>query len=119
MNEECPYCGAEIEICHDDGYGYDEGEKYEQECHVCDKTFVYTTSICVYYELFKADCLNGGQHHYEKTITYPPEFAQLECKICGCRKPLIKETSYTERGRCKSDLDPAIAKLEEFNKGDA
>ena len=23
---ECPYCGAEIEINHDDGYGYEEDE---------------------------------------------------------------------------------------------
>jgi hypothetical protein len=29
---KCPYCGTEQEINHDDGYGYDEGKYYEQEC---------------------------------------------------------------------------------------
>jgi len=28
----CPYCGAEQEICHDDGYGYEEDVLHQQEC---------------------------------------------------------------------------------------
>ena len=28
-DEKCPYCGHEIEICHDDGYGYEEGVKHQ------------------------------------------------------------------------------------------
>lgn len=27
---ECPYCGAEQEINHDDGQGYDEGVLHRQ-----------------------------------------------------------------------------------------
>ncbi len=23
----CPYCDAELDICHDDGFGYEEGVK--------------------------------------------------------------------------------------------
>ena len=80
---ECPYCGAEIEINHDDGYGYAEDEKHQQECGRCGKTFVYTTSISFYYEVEKADCLNGGKHDYQKTSTYPPECATLRCTTCG------------------------------------
>ena len=44
---ECPYCGKEQEICHDDGYGYDESEIYEQECDDCGRCYTYTTSIII------------------------------------------------------------------------
>jgi len=57
---ECPYCGAGIEICHDDGYGYEEGVKHNQECGKCGKTFVFETSIWFNYDTEKADCLNEG-----------------------------------------------------------
>lgn len=59
---ECPYCEAELEINHDDGYGYAEDQKHQQICGSCDKTFVYTTSISFHYRTGKADCLNGQPH---------------------------------------------------------
>lgn len=61
---ECPYCGEEQEINHDDGYGYEEGRTYEQECADCEKNFAFTTSISFYYDASKADCLNGAEHNY-------------------------------------------------------
>ncbi len=85
---KCPYCEGDIEIDHDDGYGYEEGEIHNQECGKCGKIFVYTTSILFYYDLEKADCLNDEEHKYEKTKTYPPQFARLRCKICGDEKPM-------------------------------
>jgi len=85
---ECPYCGADVEINHDDGYGYEESELHQQECRKCGKTFAFTTAISVDHEAFKADCLNGDEHQYEKTKTWPPEFAKLRCKTCGDEKPL-------------------------------
>ena len=36
---ECPYCGAELEINHDDGYGYEEDGIYEQECRESEKAY--------------------------------------------------------------------------------
>ena len=78
---ECPYCGEDVEINHDDGYGYSEDETHQQECGWCGKTFTYTTMIHFSYSTRKADCLNGGEHDYRKTATYPPEFARLRCKI--------------------------------------
>jgi ribosomal protein S27AE len=42
---ECPYCGAGVEICHDDNYGYEELKQHEQECPKCGKVFGYWTSI--------------------------------------------------------------------------
>lgn len=89
MNDvECPYCGAEVEINHDDGYGYEEDETYEQQCPECEKNFSYTTYISFSHTAYKADCLNGSPHKYEKTTTYPPEFAKLRCADCGDEKPL-------------------------------
>lgn len=48
----CPYCKTEQEICHDDGYGYDDGEYFEQECVECDREFKFTTSITFSYQIF-------------------------------------------------------------------
>ncbi len=97
MNDvDCPYCDMELEIDHDDGYGYEEGETYQQECKYCGKTFVYTTSRIFYYDVEKADCLNDGEHEYEKTRTYPPQFARLRCKMCGDEKPLDASTEKYE-----------------------
>jgi len=85
---ECPYCGEDVEINHDDGYGYSEDETHQQECGACGKTFTYTTMIHFGYSTRKADCLNGGEHDYRMTATYPPEFARLRCKMCDDEKPL-------------------------------
>lgn len=84
MNDtNCPYCGAEVEINHDDGYGMDENEIHQQECWKCEKTFTYTISISIDHYPEKADCLNGEAHQLELTATYPPEFARMRCKDCG------------------------------------
>lgn len=79
----CPYCDSEQEINHDDGYGYEEGEKHQQECSNCKKTYCYTTSISFYYDAEKADCLNDGKHDYKATTTFPKEFTKMECSMCG------------------------------------
>lgn len=79
----CPYCGADVEINHDDGYGYSEDDLHQQECGDCGKTFAYTTAIHFSYRARKADCLNGAKHRYERTKTYPPEFARMRCVECG------------------------------------
>lgn len=53
---KCPYCGAEQKINHDDGYGYEEGREFEQECGSCEKVFGFTTSISFHYEVL---CIGG------------------------------------------------------------
>lgn len=87
---ECPYCGAEIDINHDDGYGYQEGVTHQQQCGKCDKTFVYETSKSFYYDTAKADCLNGSDHDYKPMRTFPVEFTRMECQTCGDRRDLTK-----------------------------
>lgn len=88
---ECPYCGKGLNIDHEDGYGYEEGVTHTQYCHHCDKEFVYTTSISYYYEVDKADCLNGGEHIWELTPTFPKYYADMQCKCCGERRQLTEE----------------------------
>lgn len=84
---ECPYCGAGQEICHDDGFGYEEDQKHEMECRECDKTFVFTTSILFMYEPSKADCLNDGEHHFKPTMTTPREYTRMRCTECDLERP--------------------------------
>ena len=79
---ECPYCEQSQDINHDDGYGYDEGKLHQQQCVECDKTFTYTTSISFYYEAQKADCLNGGEHKWKASNTYPKEYTRMVCEDC-------------------------------------
>jgi len=80
---QCPYCNAWQEVCHDDGFGYEEGERHETECSECDKAFVFETSIVFYYESFKADCLNDGEHKLQRvhsTARYDPPW--MRCEDC-------------------------------------
>lgn len=55
----CPYCRREQEICHDDGYGFEEDGEFEQECSFCDGTFKFTTSISYNYNV----CCNDEKDH--------------------------------------------------------
>lgn len=89
---ECPYCGEELEINHDDGCGYSEGELHQQTCCHCDKTFTFWTSIYFSYDVHKADCLNDGEHIWEVTHAFPIECRKLRCKTCGEEKPLAIPT---------------------------
>ena len=82
---ECPYCGAEIEINHDDGYGYEESETHQQECSECCKIFAYTTEISFHYSVLKADCLNGAEHPWKPIVGCPEEYfrGRQRCINCG------------------------------------
>jgi len=89
---ECPYCGVDLEVCHDDGEGYEEDILHEMECHVCEKSFIFTTAIIFYYKPKKADCLNDGKHIFKPTNTFPKECTRMECETCGeQRQPTPEE----------------------------
>ncbi len=81
-NIKCPYCDAEQNINHDDGQGYSEDEKHQQQCTECNKYFVFTTSISFYYEADKADCLNDKEHDFKPTHTIPKEYFRMICTMC-------------------------------------
>jgi len=81
---DCPYCGSDQEICHDDGYGYEEYKVYDQYCSSCDKTFAFTTSISFYYEATKAACMNGGDHEWSQMKIFPLHWPDAKrCDNCG------------------------------------
>ena len=86
---ECPYCGVEGGVNSDDGYAYEEDELREQECKECDKRFVYRIVVVYHCYALKADCLNGSLHNYVKARTHPPEFARLQCSMCGDYKSTV------------------------------
>ncbi len=80
----CPYCNAEVEINHDDGYGYEEDKVYEQECSKCDHVFHFHTTICFYYETEKAPCKNGEPHDWKQMHGAPSGWFtnQERCSYC-------------------------------------
>jgi len=94
---ECPYCGEDTEINHDDGYGYSESELHEQECQHCDRTFTYRTSISYDYETKKADCLNGGRHDYVEVTRYRSNgpVRMWQCK--DCEKEVTTLPAYNDK----------------------
>ena len=98
---DCPYCGAGQEINHDDGYGYEEDQVYEQECGECEKNFVFTTSISYDHYAKKADCLNGSEHKYQATATYPKRYTRMRCIDCDIeRKQTDDEWLVINKGGC-------------------
>ena len=83
--ENCPYCDEAIEIDHDDGYGYEEDEIFEQECKHCNKVFKYNTDIIYVYTLDKAPCLNGEAHDWKPRRGAPAYYFEGKelCNCCG------------------------------------
>ena len=91
---ECPYCGEEQGICHDDGHGLEEDKLHEDQCINCEKYFVFTTYIDISHQARPADCLNtdDDEHLWEATTTLPKEMTKMECRSCGdTRQPTEQE----------------------------
>lgn len=89
---QCPYCGADQSVCHDDGAGYSEDRRHEHTCTECDKAFVFSTSISFSYEPHKADCLNGAKHELKISSTYPRRYSLMRCASCDYeRRPTDDE----------------------------
>ena len=79
---QCPYCGADQDVCHDDGHGYDEGRRHEHTCSKCEKNFVFETTIVFYYDAKKADCLNGAEHELKFRKSWPKKYSRMGCVHC-------------------------------------
>ena len=95
---DCPYCRHGQDVNHDDGY--EEDVLHQQECSKCGKTFTYTTCISFYHDAYQADCLNGGEHRFAATHTYPVMCTKMECKTCGKKRdPTDAEWIEIEKAR--------------------
>ena len=81
---KCPYCGADQDICHDDGHGYSE-ERHEDECSECERPFYFYTQTTFHYEAFQAPCLNGCPHRWEESrMMCAQGFPDaIRCQTCG------------------------------------
>lgn len=73
---KCPYCHNWNEINHDDGYGYEEGKEFEQDCSNCGKEFKFFTAISFDYEVF----CQPEDHDMEQPLDNSPDF--FTCKNC-------------------------------------
>ncbi len=73
----CPYCNAEQEINHDDGYGYEEDDHHEQRCVSCDKEFEFTTSIMYHYNTYCKD-----ESHEMEQSAFEQHKDLYSCKNC-------------------------------------
>ena len=80
MSKICPYCEKSIEIYCDE---FIDGETSNQKCEYCGKVFAFGVKIVTEYHLKKAPCLNGGEHDWELSYTFPGCRHWVECKNCG------------------------------------
>lgn len=100
----CPYCNADIEICHDDGFGYAEDEAHQMECPNCGKNFIFYTTISFNYDPQKADCLNGAQHKWKASSTYPKRYSHMRCVICDQTRTPTEEEMKIIMAEDKSEV---------------
>jgi len=96
---QCPYCEEFLNICHDDGYGYEEGEVFHQECDFCKKIFTYTTSTIHVYDVSKAPCLNGENHDWQDVQGYPLGWQsnRKRCSYCDIVELKDKSLKYDSK----------------------
>lgn len=112
MDVNCPYCNAEQEINHDDGFSYEEYIKHKMQCSECEKQFVFTTSIMYNYDAEKADCLNDGNHEYKLSHTFPSQFSKMRCEYCDDERELTDEERTTFKiGTKESYFNKLITKI--------
>ena len=90
---ECPYCGKDLEINHDDGYGYEESEVHEQECCFCEKTFHYWTTISFDHSAEKAPCKNGEPHNWVDVKGCPKGYYENLARCSYCQEERKKDDS--------------------------
>ncbi len=81
----CPYCDKDL---NDPDDAYNPGELYEKQCRYCEKIFIFEIDYIKTYHCKQADCLNGAEHDFKKTKTFPERFAKLRCTMCGMEKSL-------------------------------
>lgn len=73
------------------GFGMDLFNECVQENTVGQFTGLHDKNGKKIYEVDKADCLNGGEHVWELTPTFPKYYATMQCKCCGERRQLTEE----------------------------
>lgn len=96
---QCPYCGADQDVNHDDGRGYDGDVRHEQECRNCGKVFVFKTYISYSYVPHLADCLNGADHILQFRRSWPHKRSRMGCRDCGYVRQATEDELLTNAAR--------------------
>ena len=92
MTAECPYCLTYQEICHDDGYGLDEGQVYEQGCSNCGRIFGFEVMHSIDYYTRRLPCANKKPHKWVTRPSFPAkERSKVECVWCRATRQLTDE----------------------------
>jgi hypothetical protein len=98
---DCPYCGKGQDICHDDGFGYEEGELHQQSCVNCDKDFGFYTSISFDYEAQKVECFNGVECEWKETqrtvVEGAYDITHFRCVYCDRSKMVRNDVKKTHQ----------------------
>lgn len=98
---ECPYCGEAQDICHDDGYGYEEDLLHRQGCEKCGNTFGYRTLISYSYVAEKVSCFNGQQCEFNEssrqTFGNGETVIFSRCQHCDCVKSEVVKNDANKK----------------------
>jgi DNA-directed RNA polymerase subunit RPC12/RpoP len=77
---ECPYCGEKV---HDIGADMLEcADRYEHDCPHCGKKVLVQEEPVIEYHLFRAPCLNGGDHTWHN-VHGAQGVKRQSCFVCG------------------------------------
>jgi sarcosine oxidase delta subunit len=105
---ECPYCGEDFEINHDDGQHYEDGKSASDYCPNCDKQVMISTSVSYYHEIEKADCLNEISDHDWSSwyfLWFNDDFTKkIErryCNVCDEEERETHDLEDSDEGRLK------------------
>jgi hypothetical protein len=85
---ECPYCKKELEPSPDQ---YEPDTPHEEECHQCEKSFIFYIEYYPTYTTIKAPCLNGGEHNYQDINGYPTEYYDGRVRCSYCENETVKD----------------------------
>lgn len=86
---ECPYCGEEQ--TDPDLGGADQETTIIHECESCGKSFTFSYSLSIDYESAEAPCLNGDEHSWSCSWTYPEYLKKMRCIYCDEARELTDE----------------------------
>ncbi len=76
----CPYCNSKQDFTLEDGCVFIGTNQHE--CDECRKCFIFTAEASVDYYSYEAACLNGGEHDWKPTNSYPRKATRMQCETC-------------------------------------
>jgi hypothetical protein len=91
---ECPYCEKYFDV---DYCEREQGETFEHSCPHCGKMVFITLEFMPTFDIYKAPCLNGGEHDWYKTGSKLSFHGEYEECLCGETKGKISDKEAWEK----------------------